>query len=117
MYKLLTLISLTLICSLGFAQNIPDEIKPPSWKHRLKKDVPAHVMPEFNLQKLKEEDAKNDLDKSKPWRFGFVHNVSHNLTNSGEWTTLPNGDRIWRIKYHSPGAYSLNFMFFDFEMP
>lgn len=117
MYKLLLSISLILICSLGFAQNIPDEIKPPSWKNRIKKDVPVHVMPEFNLQKLKEEDAKNDLDKSKPWRFGFVHNVSHNLTNSGEWTTLPNGDRIWRIKYHSPGAYSLNFMFFDFEMP
>lgn len=117
MIKYVLSFSLILIFSSGFTQNIPDEIKPPSWKHSLKKTVPMHVMPPFSMQKLKEEDAKNDLDKSKPWRFGFVHNVSHNLANSGEWTSLPNGDRIWRIMYHSPGAYSLNFMFLDFKMP
>ena len=81
------------------------------------KEIPMYTMPEFDLQTLQKEDAKNDLDKSIPWRFGYKHDVDHNLSNSGAWSTLPNGDRVWRIMYHSPGAHTLNFMFFDFEMP
>ena len=33
------------------------------------------------------------------------------------WTTLDNGDRIWRILITSPKALSLNFIFDDFYMP
>lgn len=114
-----TITILILLISINVIAQIPDEFKPPSWKTttKLSSNIKPHVLPAIDLVKLKNEDDKNDLDKSKPWRFGFVHNVDHNIGNSGEWTTLPNGDRIWRIMYHSPGAYSLNFMFFDFYMP
>jgi hypothetical protein len=43
--------------------------------------------------------------------------VDYNLTNSGSWTTLENGDRIWRIRFQSKGAKTMNFIFSDFYMP
>ena len=117
MKQLLLLASIVLLNAIGVAQNVPLDKQPPSWTKKMKKEIPMYTMPEFDLQKLQKEDAKNDLDKSIPWRFGYKHDVDHNLNNSGAWSTLPNGDRVWRIMYHSPGAHTLNFMFFDFEMP
>ena len=113
MKKLLLSVFSLLISNCLFSQNI----QPPSWNKTIKKEVPEYTMKSFDINRLIEEDKKNDLNKSIPWRFGFEHHVDHNLANSGEWSTLPNGDRVWRIKYYSPGAHTLNFMFFDFQMP
>jgi hypothetical protein len=43
--------------------------------------------------------------------------VYYNLGNSGKWETLENGDRIWRIRFYSEGAKTMNFLFSDFYMP
>ncbi len=64
-----------------------------------------------------DEDKINDKDKSTPWRFGHEIYVDDSANDKGEWTTLPNGDRIWRMTYKSEGAQSLNFMFDVFWIP
>lgn len=78
--------------------------------------VNYNVMPAFDLDALRAEDAVNDQSKG-PFRFGYNHYVSLNLTNSGTWTTLPNGDRLWQLGVKSPGALSINLAFDDFYMP
>ncbi|MEM6685617.1 MAG: T9SS type A sorting domain-containing protein [Bacteroidota bacterium] len=70
-----------------------------------------------NLAPLKAEDAINDLDKSKPWRFGYDHLVNYGLDNAGQWHELPNGDRIWRINIVSPGALTMNVLFDWYKIP
>ncbi len=74
------------------------------------------TMPPLDLDALKAEDAVNDLSKG-PFRFGYNHYVSLNLQNSGTWTTLPNGDRLWRLGIKSPNALTINLAFDDFFMP
>src|ERR1035437_7035938 len=73
-------------------------------------------MPAFDLAALKAEDAVNDQSKG-PFRFGYNHYVNYNLTNSGIWTTLPNGDRVWQLGLKSTGAQSLNLAFDNFYLP
>ncbi len=73
-------------------------------------------MPGFDVDAMKAEDAVNDLSKG-PFRFGYNHMVSLNLSNSGEWTTLANGDRLWRMGVSSTGAQTINLAFDDFFMP
>jgi hypothetical protein len=73
-------------------------------------------MPSFNLADLQAEDAINDLSKG-PFRFGYNHMVNLNLSNSGNWTTLPNGDRLWQLGVKSTGAHSINLAFNDFFLP
>jgi len=75
------------------------------------------VMPDFDLQTVLETNAINSANKVGPYMFGYEHIVSHNLSNSGEWEILQNGDRVWRLKVQSPGALSINLIFSDFWMP
>ena len=114
-FKLLYL----LVCftALLFAQKIPDNIKPPSWNLDNLPEITAYNLPAFDLKKLQDEDKVNDKDKSIPWRFGHDIYVDHDFNEVGEWTTLKNGDRIWRMAYTSEGAYSINFLFDVFKIP
>lgn len=112
-------ITLLLLCFLhiGYGQ-VTNEGKPLSWDLTTKaKDLAAVNMPEFDLEKIQAEDKINDAGKNKPWRYGYQFLVDHNLENSGVWNELPNGDRIWRIRYSSPGAHTMNFLFSDYYMP
>ncbi|MFY0483267.1 T9SS type A sorting domain-containing protein [Flavobacterium sp. PLA-1-15] len=101
----------------GMNAQVTNEGKPKSWSLRNTAKITPIVLPEINLKKLQAEDLVNDQRKDLPWRFGQEIIVDYNLGNSGEWTTLENGDRIWRIRFQSNGAKTMNFIFSDFYMP
>ncbi|MFD2600510.1 T9SS type A sorting domain-containing protein [Flavobacterium suzhouense] len=111
-------ITFMLLMLVGIASaQVTNEGKPFSWKNKGFEPVEAYRMPDFDLAKLQAQDEITDKDKGKPWRYGFEFIVDHNLQNSGNWSTLANGDRVWRIRYSSAGAQTLNFLFSDFYMP
>lgn len=64
---------------------------------------------------LRAQDAL--LDKAFDNRFAFGHEVDLTLNNAGQWDDLPNGDKIWRLKIKSKGAFSLNTVFKHYELP
>jgi len=101
------------------AAQVTNEGKPISWKLKLQqtKAVQTIKLPSFDLKAIQEEDKVNDKLQAKPWRFGYKHTVDFGLENSGLWTELSNGDRVWRILFESKGALSLNFIFDKFFMP
>lgn len=113
--KITLLISILFIYA-GFAQ-VTNQGKPFSWKLRNQQTIAPIAMPSFNLKDLQREDAINDTGKDKPWRYGYEFMVDYSLANSGSWQTLPNGGRIWRIRFISAGAKTMNFLFSDFYMP
>lgn len=116
--KIKLLLVLWCLAMVSFGQTIPENIKPPSWtiSHEFE-NVKPHKLPSFNLKSLQDEDLINDQDKSKPWRFGHELYVDHDFNEVGKWTTLPNGDKIWRMSYKSEGAHTLNFYFDIFYIP
>lgn len=72
--------------------------------------------PAIDFQKLADEDFYFDQQKDIPYRFGFNFDVNYNTSNSGEWTNLPNGDRVWRISFYSADAQTLNFLLQNFQL-
>ncbi|MBX7051975.1 MAG: T9SS type A sorting domain-containing protein [Flavobacteriales bacterium] len=74
----------------------------------------TYVLPDINV--LLAEDAAN-TDKSIPFRFAFAHNVSLSTTNSGNWTNLHNGDRIWTLAIECVDAYSIGIIFEYMNLP
>ena len=74
-------------------------------------------MPKFDLEAVLKADSINERNKVGAWRFGYEHNVDLGLDNAGEWTTLVNGDRIWRLYLSSKDALSINLIFDEFYMP
>jgi hypothetical protein len=73
-------------------------------------------MPSLDMEKLERED-REDKESGIPPRFGYRHEVNYTLENSGEWITLPNGDRIWRLSIHCPDAKSINLLYDKFWLP
>lgn len=92
---------------------------PKSWSEKVpaKSNKQIVQMPGFDMNVVRAEDAINDIDKTKPWRFGYNYAVDLDPNNSGDWTDLPNGDRIWRLTLRSYEAKSINVIFDDFYLP
>ncbi|MCL1937725.1 MAG: hypothetical protein FWF52_04935 [Candidatus Azobacteroides sp.] len=64
-------------------------------------------MPSLDMKRIIQEDNEEE-SKGLPPRFGYKLKVDYNLDNSGEWTVLSNGDRVWRLIISCPGALSIN---------
>ena len=78
-------------------------------------DIPTVNLPVKSHALLLEEEIKED--KSEAYKFGENIPVHFTPDNSGVWEDLPDGSRLWRLKIHSQGAYSLNFVFDTFYIP
>jgi len=89
---------------------------PPSLAGPLATQVPTEVMPPVDVDKLLAEDAAQ-TDKLAPFRFGWGHQVQLGLEEAGLWEELPGGQRLWRLRVESPGAWSLNLIFDRFALP
>ena len=87
-------------------------------------DVPAltaseqtqKLLPSLDMARALQEETA-EIGSVGPFRFGYKHRVNFNLSNSGEWTELPNGSRIWRLTILSPGALSINLVYNEFWIP
>lgn len=79
----------------------------------LNNNVPIEIMPSVNVDSLLESDSSTDFLS----RFGYAFSVNLNLENSGIWETMPNGDKVWRLKINCPNAFSVNLIFDNWWLP
>ncbi len=80
-------------------------------------NIPSITMPGFDLAQVQAEDVINDAQKSAPWRFGYKYDANINLENSGVWTELPGGNRIWRTEIVADGALTINLTLENVHFP
>ncbi len=123
MKKNVTLLVLSFFLCFGihtFAQ-VSQGGEPFSFKGKLPtffddNSVNTAVMPTLNMKQIEAED---DLDATNGdlRRISRYHNVALNIANSGTWETLPNGDRVWRLRIVSAGALAMHLNFDEFFMP
>ena len=104
------------ICGNVSAQ-VTNDGEPRSWSRFTASTLTPIEMPAINLKKLTQEDQERDKIDIGPFRFGYEFDVNYSTYNSGKWDVLPNGDRIWRIRFISRGAQTMNFMFDTYYMP
>jgi hypothetical protein len=72
--------------------------------------------PPLDLDKIKEEDKSYNAKEKMP-RIGYPIDVNYDLTNSGEWLDLENGDRLWRLIISSPSATFMYLTYGKFYLP
>ena len=108
---------LLFFCFAISSGQVTNQGRPLSWKLNTTEKVEAAVMPAFNVEALQQDDKRNAHSKEIPWRFAHEFAVNYTMQNSGSWLTLPNGDRVWRMRFKSNGAKSLHFWLRDFYIP
>ncbi|MCB9080177.1 MAG: carboxypeptidase regulatory-like domain-containing protein [Lewinellaceae bacterium] len=69
-------------------------------------------LPKFPLERVIQEDAINPGT-----RFAAPLSVDFNLKNSGQWTDLPSGDGVWRLRIQSEDAIGMAVLYDDFYLP
>jgi lysyl endopeptidase len=107
----------TMLITVAVTSQVTNAGNPLSWKVLNDQgETATKQLPSFDLEQIKAEDASNDYKFDRPWRFGYMHSVDFGFED-GQWVTLDNGDRIWRLAIESKDALSLNFIFDEFSIP
>ncbi|MBK6912028.1 MAG: trypsin-like peptidase domain-containing protein [bacterium] len=101
-------------CQLGYAQ-ISAGGTPPSEQWAVSANVPTVNMVYQDHQALLAEDET--AGKDVPLRFAAEIPVNLNLNNSGMWETLPNGDRLWRVRIASANANTIGLVYDEWFIP
>ena len=107
------LFSLTVIAQIG------KEGTPLTWS------LPANgltnniwkTLPEMDVEAILASEISEGVVKGRPYQFAVATDVDFNLTNSGRWTNLTNGDRLWVLGLTSTSALSLNVTFNQLNLP
>lgn len=91
---------------------------PYSFNNTLKQDnpIPIFTTKNIDIQSLEKEDLEDEKNNVPP-RFGYKHVVNLDIENSGIWTELPNGDKIWQLEIHCSNAKSINLTFSKYWLP
>ncbi len=114
MIRLYILIFLTFILSYIANAQISYGGEPLSFKQHSLKSASVFNTPNFDYQKLVQEDLQ--ADRAKPYRYGKLHEVNLSPYNSGTWSTASNGDRIWQLEIQSAKAFSIGLIFDKFKL-
>lgn len=72
--------------------------------------------PALNMHQINAEDAVQAKNGNWP-RIAVSHQANYNLQNSGSWQTLPNGDRLWRLRIVAPNAKGIILGYENFALP
>lgn len=100
----------------SFSQESGREL-PYSWEHDVRSTIETVRLPVLDLATVIAEDEINDRDKSQPWRYGITRPLTLDLQNTGTWTDLPNGARLWQIAINSPSAINISLNYDNFFLP
>ncbi len=112
MMVVLVALSLTLTLSVHAQRSVPG--LPQS---SLYQDLPAKVdFHEFDAPDMVKIEAE-DLENPSPYRAGVAVPVNLDIDNSGEWTELPDGGKIWRLSIQVDGALALGVYYDNFWLP
>ena len=70
----------------------------------------------FDVAKLREEDKISEKD-NLPLRTAMIIPTDLSMENSGEWSTLPDGQRIWQLTVKDEGAIATMLYYDTFYIP
>ena len=114
---LLSFVCLIVLFSVKSYSQVSEGGLPPSFFfNSIKTNIDKKVVYPENLSSVFQEDAANQK-AGVVYRYGVAVPVNSSIENSGTWTILPDGRKIWRLVIQSPGAKAIGLNFDKFWLP
>lgn len=118
MKKLVVLFSLCLLISGHLTGQISHGGKPlPMTISGTRSGGLFKEMPSFDVEEQLRIDSLNESDMRSGYHFAYKFMTDFTPENSGTRFTLADGTRVWRLGIRSNGAYSINVLFAEYEVP
>lgn len=92
---------------------VPPSFQPQNQAVLASKPVTLVNMPSVDREALLAEDSRSPIQT----RFAAPVTVDISTGNTGSWTTLPSGERLWQTALRSPGGLGLTLLFDQFVLP
>ncbi|MEO8066100.1 MAG: hypothetical protein ABI599_00265 [Flavobacteriales bacterium] len=90
---------------------------PYSFRHGLPNDaIPSVFAAEFDAGAVAADDVSRARAGMIPF-YARLQAVGHGCLDTGRWTELANGDRLWQLRVVSPGALATELFFSGFRLP
>ncbi len=92
---------------------------PASFKYQntLKSDLPTVQIPiNFSVEDMKTVD-RWQVSQGAPLKVGVLIPTDLTIDNAGDWSTLPDGKKVWRLQVQAKDAIALMLSFKDFYIP
>ena len=87
------------------------------YTNTLKSDLPTVQIPiDFSVEDLKTVDAWQ-VSQGAPLKVGKFIDTNLTINNSGNWTTLSNGTKIWQLRIQAKNAIAIMLSFKEFYIP
>ena len=104
------------VCLLHAQISLPE--KPISFSPEFQQRYGAEPIRGVDLPDIQVESIQA-VDETNGWtnRFAVPSRTNLNLENSGSWTVLTNGDRLWRLRIKTSQAKGLAALYKDFYLP
>jgi PKD repeat protein len=115
----LVLLSVTLLWCIPVSAQLKRGGTPPSFaavNRTMRTPQQFQSLKAPDLAPLKAEDAVRAKNGQMP-RVSQILPANYTLQNSGEWFTLPTGEKIWQLRLKSPGAIALTLYYDRFYLP
>ncbi|MEE4256564.1 MAG: PKD domain-containing protein [Bacteroidales bacterium] len=118
MKKLITMMMLLAALSFMTTLTLEAQVSAPGIPQSLLYDdlqmkIDHREFPSPDMAKIEAEDIANP----SPYRAGVAVPVNLDINNSGEWTVLPDGGKIWRLSLKVEGAKALGVYYDNFWLP
>lgn len=117
--KKIYLLGLFAYCSMGIANAQLSEGGIPWSIQNQKTDIVNRIeypAPDFKTI-IEKEHADEMNGVSKPYMVSTFVPTDISLQNSGTWTFLGDGSKIWRLQVYIPDAKAIDFMYDQFNLP
>jgi lysyl endopeptidase len=110
-----------LACSIGGAVRAQQSEGGLPWSQSLKDNLAVQqvsklLLAEPDYDRLAKEDEEDGKKGGKIYRAAVLTPTDISL-NSGTWTYLDNGKKVWRLQVETPGAKAVNFYWDKFNLP
>ncbi len=89
---------------------------PPSFKYAIKSDVDKVVLQPRDMKYVLNEEEKLAKNGTLP-HIGYSLSTDISMANSGTWTDLPEGGRIWQVQIKAPSALAQVVYYDNFNLP
>lgn len=110
-------LGMLMFCTIATFSQISEGGTPPSFqKKSLTNKIDEVFLRPIDIEKAR---AENDVEADKGILREYARNIFTDLTmeNSGAWSDLADGSRIWRLSITSEGALALGVYYNDFYIP
>ncbi|MDP6908074.1 MAG: hypothetical protein QF371_01150 [Flavobacteriales bacterium] len=82
----------------------------------LETNVPSIRLLPPSIDEIQQQDITAEAE-GKPPRYAVHIPVGLSMSNSGVWTEIKGGDRIWRLRLETPRALATTLLYDEFVIP